>query len=88
MKLSQNQILLSHLLRIGNISGLEASGMYKVRSLTRRIADLKTYYGMGITSERKVDATGQRYVRYIHTPETAAPCRVSAYVYDGRSVYA
>ena len=61
---TQVEILRDHLLRVGTISGLEASGMYRVRALPRRIKDLKDRYGMRIVSVHKKDATGQRYVRY------------------------
>lgn len=56
-------LILGHLRKVGSISGLEAVGMFKCRSLTRRICDLKAA-GHDIRSEWKEDSTGQRYVRY------------------------
>lgn len=61
---TQTDLLAAHLKRVGSISGMEAAGMYKVRSLTRRIRDLKDFYNMEIYSQWKRDNTGQRYVRY------------------------
>ena len=73
-----NDLVLSHLKRVGDISALEAQGMYKCRSLSRRICDLKEA-GYAITSVHKVDNTGQRYVRYFlddfHTRRAEAPHR-------------
>lgn len=53
-----------HLLEAGSISGIEAAALFRTRSLTRRISDLRAR-GIEIESERKVDTTGQRYVRYV-----------------------
>lgn len=63
MRLSQNDKILQHLTKVGSISFLEAWDLYRVRSLTRRIADLKER-GHAIKTEPKTDALGQRYVRY------------------------
>ena len=59
-----------HMQKTGSITGLEAWDHYRVRSLTRRICDIKgilrtfeTPYS--IISERKTHpVTKQRYVRY------------------------
>lgn len=59
----QTRCIADHLLEVGTISGVEAAAMFKTRSLTRRIADLRDA-GAEITSEFKKDSTGQRYVRY------------------------
>lgn len=60
---SQNVMLLNHFKIKGNITAIEAAAMYRVRSLTRRITDLKQR-GHSIRSEVRTDATGQRYTRY------------------------
>ena len=67
---TQEEVILGHLRKVGNISGLEAHNLYKVRSLTRRITSLRRM-GVPIQPEHKRDATGQRYVRYHLVPETA-----------------
>lgn len=67
----QTKLILDHLKDHGNISSMEAQGMFKCRSLPRRILDLKDA-GYDITSVMKVDSTGQRYVRYVldaHMPK-------------------
>lgn len=61
--MSQNKKILDHLNNVGSISFLEAWTLYSVRSLTRRIKDLREA-GHEITSENRRDHTGQRYVRY------------------------
>ena len=55
--------ILQHLKQIGDISAIEASALYRCRSLSRRITDLRQH-GYAIGSKLKVDATGQRYARY------------------------
>jgi hypothetical protein len=55
--------VLQHLKDVGTISAMEASTIYKVRALPRRIADLKSL-GYAIKSELKTDHEGQRYARY------------------------
>lgn len=55
--------ILGHLIKVRSISGNEADSLYKCKALPRRIADLKEL-GWEITRQFKVDATGQRYVRY------------------------
>jgi len=61
--MSQNDKILSHLKDGGSISFLEAWDLYRVRSLPRRIADLRQR-GHEIFSEKRTDRLGQRYVRY------------------------
>lgn len=61
--MSQNDKILTHLHDAGSISGLEAWDLYRVRSLPRRIADLRQR-GIEIVSDRRKDRLGQRYVRY------------------------
>jgi hypothetical protein len=55
--------ILGHLRAVGDISGVEAAAMYRCRSLTKRIAELRAD-GFGIESVYSKDHTGQRYVRY------------------------
>ena len=59
----QVRTVLRHLVTEGSITPMIAGGIYKVRALPRRIADLKE---MGVTVEREIrkDATGQRYAYY------------------------
>ena len=45
---------------------MEAHTVYKIRSLPRRIMDLKEV-GYKFDHERRTDATGQRYMRYVVT---------------------
>ena len=62
-KLSMTTMILNHLIREGSISSVEAQALYRCRSLSRRITDLKQD-GYSITSVLKKDVTGQRYARY------------------------
>ena len=61
--MSQNDKILTHLKRAGSISWVEANDLYRVRSLSRRIADLRQQ-GHLIISEWKRDLLGQKYTRY------------------------
>jgi len=61
--MSQNFKILHHLRNVGSISFMEAWNIYNVRSLPRRIADLREQ-GHEIKTEKRKDNTGQRYVRY------------------------
>jgi hypothetical protein len=61
--MSQNDKILTHLIDVGSISWVEANDLYRVRSLPRRIADLRQR-GFDIISEWKTDRLGQRYTRY------------------------
>ena len=67
----QVQIIKDHLLRVGNISGMEAAGMYKCRHLPARIHELRAA-GMGITAVWRKDNAGQKYVRYVLSDRLAA----------------
>lgn len=62
---SQTTLLLDHLKAKGSITSLEAAGMFRIRSLSRRINDLEEK-DHRIAREQRVDTTGQRYVRYIY----------------------
>lgn len=61
--LTQTRRILEHLKDQGSITQVEAQAMYKARSLTRRITDIREM-GYDVYSEWKTDHTGQRYVRY------------------------
>lgn len=69
---NQVQTLLHHLLSVDSvsrkrrtISAMEAIGLYRIHSLSRRICDLtNSYPTLGIFKVRKVDTTGRAYVRY------------------------
>ena len=67
--------ILEHLKLEGSISGAEAYLMFKARSCTKRISELRKS-GYDITSEWKRDTTGQRYVRYWLNKKT--PCKLEA----------
>jgi len=54
-----------------SISAVEASALYRIRALPRRIKDLEEKFHMVFTRERRVDPTGQRYVRYVRIPVNA-----------------
>lgn len=62
-KATQNELIIEHLATEGSISFLEAWTLYKVRSLPRRIADLRDA-GFNVETEMRKDHTGQRYARY------------------------
>ena len=61
---SMLDLIFSHLLTKGSITNVEAQALYRCRALPRRIADLKSE-GYVIKTTMKVDATGQRYARYV-----------------------
>ncbi len=66
-KLPMTTLILQHLKKNGDISSMEANGIYKCRSLSRRITDLREL-GHHITAEWKKDQAGQRYRRYSMFP--------------------
>jgi len=59
----QARTVLRHLVQEGSITPMVAAGIYKVRSLPRRICDLKDA-GIKVETELRKDATGQRYAFY------------------------
>ena len=69
---SQYQLVLNHLVDVGSITFVEANDLYRIRSLTRRIADLREA-GFQIISEWKKDNLGQRYTRYSLADGLPAP---------------
>ena len=68
---NQKDLLIHHFNTTNTISGVEAASIYKIRSLPRRIMDLKVM-GYEFTSEWRKDPTGQRYKRdtMIASPES------------------
>jgi hypothetical protein len=60
---TQTDLIREHLLAKGTITNVEAAAMFKARSLTKRVAELRDQ-GYDIASEWRRDSTGQRYVRY------------------------
>lgn len=63
LPMSQNDQILDHLRKVGSITFSQAVDLYRVRSLPRRIADLREA-GHDIVSEWRKDNLGQRYTRY------------------------
>lgn len=72
----QTTTILRHLLRVGEISGVEAQALYRARSLTKRISEINEVFQ--VDSEFRKDATGQRYVRY------SMPNNVRSAISEGR----
>ena len=64
--MNQRELLIKHFESRSSISGVEAATIYKIRSLPRRILDLKQM-GYQFESEWRTDPTGQRYKRYTLT---------------------
>ena len=60
---TQVEMLERHFETYDDISNIEAQAVYKIRSLSRRICDLKDR-GYNFTREWKKDLMGKRYVRY------------------------
>jgi len=64
MKLTpQAQTILRHLQSVGSITNVEANAVHRVRSLSRRITEIRGA-GHTINKLRRRDCTGQIYVRY------------------------
>lgn len=59
----QTKLVLEHLQHYGSISAVEATAVYRIRHLPRRITDLNQA-GVSVASVWKKDPTGQRYKRY------------------------
>ncbi len=62
--MSQLDMLRHHFATTDSISGIEASAIYKIRALPRRISDLEER-GWVFKRVWKKDPSGQRYKRYI-----------------------
>lgn len=60
---SQLYKILSHIMRLGSITQVEAHELYRVYRLASRINDLKNL-GLVFVKNQKVDLTGTRYVEY------------------------
>ena len=56
-------VIYDHLKKVGNISGMEAIGLYKARHLPSIIHRIRKA-GYRVNSNYQKDATGQRYARY------------------------
>lgn len=69
--MTQNQLILAHMIRTGSITQREAMIDYSVQSLTKRISELRAR-GYKIKSEkRQHPTTNQRYVRYVLISKTS-----------------
>lgn len=55
--------VLDHMIVTGTITNIEAHAVLQVRSVSRRITELRNA-GLDITVEHKRDSQGQRYARY------------------------
>ena len=64
--MSQTEMLMMHFAEHDSISSGEAQMVYRIRSLPRRIMDLKVK-GYDFRHEWNRDTTGQRYIRYFVT---------------------
>lgn len=62
-KKSMTALILDHLKKGKTITAVEAAALWRVRSLTRRISDIRAK-GHVILAEEQKDTTGQKYVRY------------------------
>lgn len=60
----QVKAVATHLKDLGDISGLEATVLYKITSVTKVISMLRRVYGWSIRKEFRNDHTGKRYARY------------------------
>ena len=72
MQDTQTNLLLNHFKKRNSISAMEAAGLFRIRSLSRRINDLEAQ-GHIFSRENAVDTTGQRYVRYHYIGQSFAP---------------
>jgi hypothetical protein len=66
----QTAEVLSLLRAKGSLTAIEAGGVIRARSLSKRISELKEA-GVDIQTETKHDHTGQRYARYHLIPQAA-----------------
>ncbi len=61
--MTQEQKILKHLRGGLSLTGLEASDLYRVRDLPKRISVLR-HKGADIEGELRIDVEGGRYMRY------------------------
>lgn len=73
----QTEMLLSHFTSKGSISAVEAWSLYNVRSLSRRIVDLKER-GHRFADRPSLAPNGQRYVRYHYMGFAGLPASTAA----------
>lgn len=74
----QTDLLMDHFSRRPDISGDEARGLFRIKSLPRRILDLEAK-GYAFSRVNKMDTTGQRYTRYYFLgKKPEAPAQVAA----------
>jgi hypothetical protein len=59
----QTAIIFHHLKTRGYITGVEAAAVYRARSLSKRISEIKEA-GHNVVRVLHKDATGQRYAKY------------------------
>ena len=59
--------ILEHLLDRCSITSLEALGVYGTQRVAARIMELRSM-GVEITSDRRADSMGKRYVKYLLRP--------------------
>lgn len=62
-KRPMTQLILDHLKSGRTITAVEAAALWRVRSLTKRIHEIRSM-GFNVVSHPQQDSTGQRYVRY------------------------
>lgn len=68
----QLDMLTDHFATKPSITGVEAATLYGIRSLTKRICELKSL-GYRINAVTKRAPTGQRYVRYYYAGFNGLP---------------
>lgn len=74
---TQNELILDHLAEKQSITAVEAWTLYSVRSLTRRICDLKER-GYRFSEQKCVAPNNQRYVRYHYLGFAGLPASVAS----------
>ena len=66
--MNQKQKVVNHLRKVGDISGVEAADLYRVRDLPKRMSEILgedlLRAGETIVKDRKRDNVGGRYMRY------------------------
>lgn len=75
--MNQQHKVIQHLRAVGNISGMEASDLYRIRDLPKRVSSILHEPQMylrpseTIVKQWKEDRLGQRYMRYALSPSSA-----------------